>query len=216
MLRKKQLALAVALASGLGLSTAALANGGTYMAPPMPQSNPSDMSFYIGGDIGLGDNHWNNVANVSNRYGLAGGGHIGFQFNRFFAVQGGYTYLPTAKLKNSNGTDKVSNFAVDAVGKLMSPAYYGVGVFGKVGVGYLHSHNKEANSTNRNIDNVGLVYGAGVFFRDPDLIQHVVLNVSWTRFDGNPKTTNSHYQPYQDFYGVGLDYHFPIGEGMMG
>ena len=48
--------------AALGLTTVALANGGSFVPAPGPAlAPPSESSFYIGGSAGWGDTHWDNI-----------------------------------------------------------------------------------------------------------------------------------------------------------
>src|SRR5262245_7808729 len=126
MLRKPVLKVAIGLAA-VGLSSAALAggyinDGNYYAAAPIPVATPgpyeyADSGFVIGAEGGYADTHWDNISVFNpglDGTGFAARGYLGYAFNKYFQIESGYTYLPTAK---DNAGNSISNYAIDLLGK---------------------------------------------------------------------------------------------------
>lgn len=205
---KKKLLIAVA---ALGLSASAFATNGSP-------------DIYVGGQLGYGDTHWNNISGIANDSflgnsvnisddGLAAGAYAGYDINQYFAVEGGYVYFPRTKVTTNSvvsvippqsfsDTASLDTYGLDAVGKITVPVVCNLGVFAKAGVGYLHTSSNDFGSTG----NVNLVYGFGAQYQ---VVQNLFADVSFTRFNGDSKF-NDHYQPDADLYAAGLSYKFNV------
>ena len=155
----------------LAVSCAGFANGGSY-TPPVKQ--PSAAAIYVGVSGGYALTHWrglynnfqisgfdpvtgnltSNSINATKENGFAGRVYLGFDFNRYVAIETGYTFLPKAKLINSytetnsftnqpistkQVNSQIKNYAVDFFLKLSLPTYKGLSVFTKIGGVYLDS-----------------------------------------------------------------------------
>lgn len=213
---KKNLLLSAVGITALGLSSAVFADN---------FSNPNQ-DVYVGIQGGYGDTHWNDangtllVTNSSNQIigthslrfkdtGFAGRVFAGYDFNQFLALETGYTYFPKADVKvDGTKVNTISTQGVDLLGKITVPVVDNFGLYAKAGPGYLHSSVEHAvpgikSSTN----NIDLVYGLGAQYA---FNQHLVADVSFTRYNGNHKTDSSKFQPNADLYAVGLAYKFNI------
>lgn len=231
MLNKKVILGLIAGAAVSVVSSAALADA---VAGP-----------YVGVQLGYGDNHadyldktidaglgivldsHNNLIGLTNETdtislnhsAFAGRLYAGYDFNRYFAVEAGYTRFSNTNIKiNDVETDlltgKVINAtgisghyetqAVDAVGKVHAPIADGFGVYAKAGVDYLDTKVSIAGGKGSE-NNVGLVYGLGT---DYQISPHLVADVSFTRLNGDNNPHSNHYQPNADLYAAGLTYKF--------
>jgi opacity protein-like surface antigen len=160
----KIVTLTVAGVASVGAMTAVLAGGPEYAVP-------SYAGFYIEGNLGYAYRPWQN--NVPTIFGLAnqlgilsstsninggftGGADIGYQFNQFFAIEGGWNYLP--KVSGTVGADLVGVTPVSlsitsglayAAFKGTAPIYNNTYIFGKLGAVYTYnSSNVRLPSTN--------------------------------------------------------------------
>ncbi|HVV68138.1 MAG TPA: outer membrane beta-barrel protein [Gammaproteobacteria bacterium] len=218
MLKRPILNVAISLAA-LGLTTGALAgqydssNSGYYSPAPIPVAVPSpyeykDSGFIIGLQAGYADTHWDNIDNLVPNLdgdGFAARGYLGYAFNKYFAVESGYTYLPKA-----TGDDGVSitNYAIDLLGKISWAVTPGLSIYAKAGGSYLHSNidTNIKNAPNGSNGHIGPAYGVGASY---EIIPNLAIGLDWERFSGNGKVGDSSYQPQQDAVFLGLSYKFP-------
>lgn len=196
--------------------------------------------FYVGGQFGYAGNNSSasslNAVSVpvvvgSTQYNLMGpakttvdndniGGraYIGYQFNRFLSLEGGYTQYSDTVLNNVYGVrgqdQSLFEGALDGVVKGSFPITKRVSIYAKGGAAYVFTQNLPdykptaltlANAPNlldvdtNNIYEFRPTYGAGV---NVDITQRLSADVSWSQIVGgdNVPTTN--------FAGVGLAFHF--------
>lgn len=211
---KKSLLLSTVGITALGLSSAIFA----------ANLNNSNQDVYVGIQGGYGDTHWSDVngsvvfmdpitGQLSTHSisfkdtGVAGRVFAGYDFNQFLALETGYTYFPKTKVNiDSTQVDKFTTYGLDAVGKITVPVVDNFGLYAKAGPGYLHTSSDTPGVSAT--DNAVLVYGFGANYQ---FNQHLVADVSFTRFNGNHKANDlNKYQPDADLYAVGLAYKFNI------
>jgi len=132
------------------LSPFAFANGGTV---PVQK----DSGFYVGLQAGYVDTHWGDIDQNAFRNSDVvverenGGGvrpYIGYATNKYFAVELGWTYLNSAKFSRWNALDfknvpltTIDTWAIDLSMRLSLPLRSDAGLFTRVGVAYLVSHD---------------------------------------------------------------------------
>lgn len=243
MLKNKLLAVAISSVVGMGLSSVALANGGGYgVAPVAPPPSPTGAGFVIGLQGGYADTHWDNVLNVFNNtdifdtfgfqatsvdiddQGFAARGFLGYDFNRYFGLEAGYTYLPKAKvnvgfLNGASASNSVKNYTVDLLAKLMIPVVDGFGLYAKAGAAYFKSSwsNPVVDDTGTtvvdDVSHVGPAFGVGATY---EIVPNLNADLSWMRYSGddeifnNSGNVNTGYQPNPDVFLLGLSYKFPV------
>ena len=207
MFHKKTLAVAIAGIVALSLSSAALANGGSYAAPPAPKS---DSAIYVGLGLGFGDTSWNDVKNITgvngdiDDVGFAFHAYGGYQFNKYFAAELGYTHWAETDVNYFGGSESnIRTYAVDISGKMMVPVTMGIGVFAKLGAAYLHASETVSGNSKGALN---VLYGAGLSY---EVMPNLVANLSWTRYNGSAKLGDN-YQPDADLYALGIMYKFPV------
>ncbi|EKE01981.1 MAG: outer membrane protein [uncultured bacterium] len=219
--------LVVSAIAALGFTSAALAGGLPEEMPMAPAAMTSDAGIYVGINGGWGLTNWKNfgdrtgvITNISNDNGVVGRAFVGYDFNRYFATEFGYSYFfNQPKLNAGSTTDyKISRTqTLDLVGKGKLPVVDNFDLYAKLGVGYMMSKVKLETTTegianfsgNRNVFNV--VYGAGA---DYYITPNVIANVEWLRVNGSAKFNSTDdqkkYQPYTDAFMVGLRYKFDV------
>jgi len=152
------------------------------------------------------------IARVGKDNDFAARAYGGYQFNRYFAAEFGYTYLPSSVTVNRVG--KIRNWALDLSGKVFAPVVDQFGVFGRVGVSYLRSTvsgtlalaSPLAGGATR-ISNWNVTYGAGLYY---DYNANWRLTGEWQRFHGDSSIFNRSYQPFMDAFTVGVSYKLPV------
>ena len=205
MFHNKTRVVIIAGMAALGLSGAEFANGGSYEAPLPPKP---DTAIYAGFSLGVGDTNWENLKNAPNvkdvdDAGFAFRGYGGYQFNKYFAAEFGYTHWAETDVKYSNrGESNINTYAFDLSGKIMAPLTMGIDLYAKLGAAYLHS-SETVNGDSKGALNV--LYGAGASY---DITPRLVADASWTRYNGSAKLGDD-YQPAADLYALGLMYKFP-------
>lgn len=156
---------------------------------------------------------------VSDTIGIAGRVFLGYSFNKYFAAELGYLYLGKKTQMNAdititdlNGkvlTSRIVDFgtvrtqAADLVGKVKGPITDNLGIYAKLGAGYLMM--KGSNDFYKS-DKIDLVYGAGISY---DFNENWAMDLSWTRYNsGDTKIVSREWQPNVDFYALGVTFKF--------
>lgn len=220
-------------ALALGFSTFAFAGGLPEAMPPAPCATCSDAGVYLGIEGGYEQTNWKNLdgyvyvdrifhdldqMSVDHDSGLVGRGFIGYDINKYFAIEGGFTQFNTKRtnIKEEDGTlFSVRTQALDLEFKLKGPITDEFSIYGKLGVDYLMSNIsaiKSINMPNRN--NFNVLFGAGA---DYCITPNIIANVEWMRYNGNPKLNidgnnyfANNYAPYADAFMIGIRYRFDM------
>lgn len=226
MSRIKFLVGTIAAAAAVGMSSAALANGGSYepdYGTPASVGSDNGAGFYLGLQGGYALTHWKNIGtrgvdlSVSRSNGFAGRVFGGYAFNKYLGFEAGWTYLPSrVKIKESDNLSSsttTKNWAADGSFVLTVPVAQQFGVYSKIGLGYLHSRDairlldtdvttllKKGTHSSWNV-----TFGAGGYY---DITPQIRATLGWRRFEGSPELNNK-YQPNPDVFLVGLQYRFP-------
>ncbi len=226
MLKKPAVCIALGLV-GLSCAPSTLAGGNYYgysysnqyseapvpiaIAPPYVYS---DSGFVLGLQGGYGNTHWSNinfddVIDFSDG-GFAGRAYLGYDINKFFGFEGGFTYLPKA----TSDFGHITNYAFDILAKLSLPVTGGFSIHAKAGGGFFHSSVDDdivevvGGSTSRS--HFGPVFGVGAAY---EIIPNLAIGLDWERYSGNGKISSSSYQPSPDVVFLGLSYKFPTHVG---
>lgn len=152
--------------------------------------------YYVGGSAGFADTKWSYAGFSST--GFAFGAYGGYQFNRYFAVEGQFTHFPKAsKDGNSVKTNAVAAFLKGSIG-LGQTRFK---LFSKVGVGNVF------NSGFSSKNHFGFAFAYGVDF---PLSQNLTAEAAYTHYIGKYSSPDiSSSVPNVDYYSVGLAYTFP-------
>lgn len=195
--------LIVSAAAALGLSTAVLAGGLPEEMPMAPVAAGSDAGVYLGVSGGYGLTHWKNLdSDVASDSGFVGRAFVGYDLNKYFAVEGGYTHFFNKAIE---GFD-VKTSAADLMFKLKAPVADDLDAYAKLGANYLMSKSDESDE--KTVKNFNVGYGFGIDYK---ATSNIVANVEWLRFNGSSKITkvgaiNDDYQPFTDAFMVGVRY----------
>ena len=196
-------------------SSIAFAKG--FSAPTQASLNASfEQGVYIGIAGGFGKPNWGNIdgngVTVDHDGNAEGRILLGYDINRYFAIEAGYTYFFLGKprwLQNGTEIDKIkTTYAIDLVGKIKAPIVNAFDLYCKIGVNYFVSQPESLNGSSRQHGNV--VFGVGA---DYYITPKLVANAEWMRFGGkakigNPIAKQSDYQPDADAFMIGLRYKF--------
>lgn len=210
--------LTISAVAALGLSSVAFAGGLPEVMPEAPMAVSSDAGFYLGISGGWGLTNWRNLDGVFSAVGLTGDkvekdngfvgrAFIGYDFNRYFAAELGYTYFfnkPNLDLAGVDTNFVKNTSAVDLMGKIKAPVADNLDLYAKLGANYLMTKFDNNMSSH---DNFNVAYGAGV---DYMITPNVIANVEWLRFNGHSRLNVNDYQPYTDAFLVGLRYKFDM------
>lgn len=210
----KLLTLTVAGVASLGVTTAALAGGPDYTPAP------SYAGIYVEGNIGYAIRNWlqdpltpiailSSISSTSNgRGGFAGGVDIGYQFNQYFSVEGGWVYLPRAKSTvNNAGSVKINSGIAYGAIKLTAPIYENTYVFGKLGAGYVYNRLSGSLSSATSSSNYwNPLWAAGVQYY---FNQNLSINLQYMNVAGYHRSSDSNFaSPDTHLFTVGLGYKF--------
>lgn len=176
--------------------------------------NESNNGLYVGLAAGYDNTNWPTTASGDTAYvkmakinGMMEHIFFGYDFNRYFATELGYSYFNN-KASESHApspvvTATVLTQAFDFLGKLKIPVVGNFDLYAKAGLGYLMSHPTATNNdptVNRN--NLNIAYGLGCEY---SFTPKVIMDVSWLRYNGYAKMTKD-YQPYADVFMIGIRY----------
>lgn len=190
---------------------------------------PLSTGFYLGVSGGYGMTNWRNLADmidsnssgskakIKSDAGLAGRILFGYDFNRYFAAEFGYTrFFNKVKFENDSNNEmtNVETQVLDVLGKGKLPLADKVDLYGKFGVDYLMSKFSAGSlysmTVKKDNGNLALVYGVGIDYK---FTSNLILNFEWMRFNGETKFLRENelvYQPYADVLLLGLRYRFDI------
>lgn len=156
--------LLFAIGAATFITSAVFAGGPDHYALLPQQQQPSENAIYLEGQLGYAFVDWSdfnsnnvignsataNYAVTSNgNGGLSGGADLGYQFAKYFGVEGGWVYLPTVDARGTGNavnsatvpttsTTDVSSWALYLAAKIMLPLYDGINLYGKAGAAYRH------------------------------------------------------------------------------
>lgn len=150
---KKLITFATASIASVGVTSAAVASGDYSPAP-------SYAGVYVEGNVGYVYRPWiSDVTTVpsalkklgvltSSSRGNSGfgfGADVGYQFNQYFAVEGGWFRLPKAKFTIKPAVNfTIRGGVAYAALKAMAPIYENAYVFGKLGAAYTYNRSNAA------------------------------------------------------------------------
>ena len=203
---KKLLAVS---AIALGLTSVAFAGGIPEEMSAAPMA--SDAGFYIGVEGGWGMTHWDNIFGdeiVNDENGFVARGFLGYDINRYFAIEAGYTHFFSETHVGVAGTTltDIRTQAIDLLGKIKAPIVENFDLFAKLGGAYLMSHAHHGIAVEDDLHNFCLAFGAGA---DYYITPNVIANIEWLRYDGHSKFHDD-YQPQTDAFMVGVRYKFDL------
>lgn len=127
----KKLVVSFVGAAALASVSIAMAGGMDNMAAPV-QLSDNDSGFIVSGNVGYSKVNYKAAdLNVSSSklHGFAWNGNLGYQFNRFVAVEAGYTHF-----NNIHSVDgKLTTHGLDLLAKAILPINSQFDVFAKAG-----------------------------------------------------------------------------------
>lgn len=205
-MKKIQISLAAALLLVCGITFA-------YTSQQKPAA------VYIGLQLGYANTHYTEqwlisgttnirtVGDVQNS-GLAGRFHVGYDFNQYFALEAGLTFLPKVEFNDINSTGVDVSFTqsiFDFCAKANLPLQYNIDLYGKAGFASVLRDDLEASAGNVRVETdyqdtkTVPALGAGMAYGFND---HVFVDLSYMHYFGKDDL-----QPI-DFTGVGVVYRF--------
>jgi len=178
-------------------------------------------STYIGVQLGYANTHYakdwltGGASNVTvgdvNNSGLAGRFHVGYDFNKNFALEVGATFLPKVKFNNvsisgSSGVDLSFNQRIiDLCAKASLPCKYNIDLYGKIGVADVIRDDIEASAGGQTVRSDDQdaeavpTLGAGIDYGFND---HVFADLAYMHYFGKNDLKAT------DFVGIGIAYRF--------
>jgi opacity protein-like surface antigen len=201
--------LAVSAIAALGLNSVVLAGGLPEEMPMAPAAiSTSDTGVYVGIEGGWGLTNWKlQYDDASKDNGGVGRAFLGFDLNRYFAIEAGYTYFFNKPESTAafGGKFVKRTQDIDLMFKGKLPVVDNFDLFAKLGGNYLMTSSDVSTFESRN--NFNVAYGAGA---DYYITPNVIASVEWLRFNGFEKTYDNKYQPHTDAFMIGLRYKFDI------
>ena len=141
--------LVVSAIAALGLTSVALAGSLPEAMPMAPAAMSSDAGIYLGIQGGWGATNWKNFADINgtvdgtkNDSGAVGRAFVGYDFNRYFAAEVGYSYFFNQEKLQASAANchKIKTSIIDLLGKIKAPITDDFGLYAKLGLGYLMSN----------------------------------------------------------------------------
>ena len=230
----------------LGIMTASNAYAGD-MGPVETQE--SARGIYIEGNVGYANHPWQDdrattvglenqlgvLRNLSNINGGAiGGVDVGFQFNRFFSLEGGWSYLPTASYNRDRTVTlpvaqttfilpeglqvNINSGLAYIAAKGTLPICDKFDAFAKLGAAYAYNHsnvtipaslvNSPAVLTTDHSNFWNPLFGFGLQY---SLFNNWSINVQYDYVPGYNAASSSHFMtPPIQLATFGLGYKFPL------
>ena len=145
--------------------------------------------------------------------GIIGRVFIGYDVNRYFAVESGYSYFfnkPYFSSSNLGDTDKINTTAIDLYGKGKLPLIQNLDLYAKLGASCVMRHSNILATSRRfggNANAFNVAYGAGM---DYYITANIITNIEWSCLNGSSKMVNEKYQPSTDVFLAGLRYRFDL------
>jgi OOP family OmpA-OmpF porin len=106
-------------------------------------------------------------------------GFLGYQVNRNFAVEFGYTNLGEVSASAGGVNASIESTAFEFVGLGIMPLGSQFSVYGKAGLYRAESEGRSNVGVSADEDNIGLTFGVGVKF---DLSRSVAIRGEWQRY----------------------------------
>ena len=207
----------------LSLITTGFAGGIPEKMPYAPMvTEASDAGIYLGLNAGGGFTNWKDcdgndfgdpdggsVKSVGGDNGLVGRAFLGYDINKYFATEVGYSYFfnkPNVAMTDRSGKSAVVSSgdiktqAFDLYGKGKLPVFDTVDLYTKVGIGYLMSNQGEWGKFN----NTNLAFGIGADYK---FTRNFIINIEWSRIAGY-SSMNNKYIPNTYAAMAGLRYKF--------
>lgn len=205
-------------------ATALTAGAVAFAGGPDVVPAPSHSGFYAGADLGYAyspdgiDKELTkaDIAALSDatkdNKGFAFGAHLGYQFNQYIALEGGYMRLPKVGYEQNHdfiGFDDTNVFYGAVKGSY--PVIDNLSVFAKAGYAVVKTSLDEENTTtgvsvtDASSTNYMPLVGAGVEYR---VLPKLGVNVAYTALIRVGKASNGNHFPTTHIGTVGLNYYF--------
>lgn len=183
-------------------------------APEKPQITSATVSssnsgIYVGLNGGWGFTNYRNDAFVSifgagvqKDDGIVGRIFLGYDLNKHFAIETGYSCF----FNNTNfasSTQNIKTSAIDLYGKGKIQAVKNLDIYAKIGAAYLHTIDK--NTYVGNLHNINVAFGTGA---DYTITPNIITNIEWSHIMGCKQTDR--YIPDTDAFMIGLRYKFDL------
>ena len=181
-----------AVAAVRSMTVSAFAAGGASSAS---SSTVKESGFYLGANIGYGKSKLNGagILNQTKNTGLSGGGYLGYQVNKYFAVELGMNSLPSITYSALGVSLKASYYEAYLALKGMLPLKNHFGLYAKLGSSTVNEDITGSSSANE----TGLFCAAGVSYALPQ------------NFTVNLDMQGTHMSDFDSYAGVaGVSYLF--------
>lgn len=136
----------------MGLTTVGMAAASNNNMAVSDQSASNASGIYVDGNVGYGKvNRFKypgqGISNFSNS-GFTWRTDLGYQFNRYVALETGYTRFADVKASQGNFSETLKNYGIDLLVKGILPINNQWNVFAKAGAVYLHTKQTASNIGN--------------------------------------------------------------------
>lgn len=211
---------ALTIASFIGLSAqAAFAGGPEDPVVPAPAAPVTYSGTYLEGELGYGVRDWGNTqvftgtSTQNQDGGFSAGFDVGYQFNEFISLEGGWLYFPQFSETALGVSDTLTGWAAYGGLKFTIPLIQDLFIFSKIAAAYNQwsgSNNVVVNAVNYSGDNNywAPLFGFGLQYY---FNQNISINAEYIFVNGNEaQTTAQGRTPNENLFLAGLGYKFAI------
>ena len=231
------------------ITIAALVTSIPGYAGEMGQVQQKPRYFYIEGNVGYANHPWQNdrtttvglenqlgvLTNLSNiNGGVIGGVDAGYQFTPYLALEGGWSYLPTASYNRDRTVTlpvaqttftlpqglqvNINSGLAYIAAKGTVPVYNKLEAFGKLGAGYVYNNanvnvpaslvNSSTVHTSNHSNYWNALFGFGLQY---PILERLTANVQYDYVPGYRDASANHFiTPNIQLVTFGLGYKFPV------
>lgn len=209
---------AFTIASFIALSAQSALAGGPDQTMPVPVTYSGT---YIEGEVGYGLRNWNDVQDFTGGVstenasgGFSGGFDIGYQFNEFISLEGGWLYLPQFKESLAGNSDTFTSWAAYGGFKFTVPLIQDLFIFAKIAGAYNQTSPGSNLVTTGGVNYSGdndywtplFGFGLQYYFN-----QNVSINAEYVHIPGEDQPLASEgHTPDSNIFLAGVGYKFAI------
>lgn len=149
----------VSLVSAAALATVGMAAASNSMAASDQSFSSNPSGIFISGNAGYGQFRVARPANANgyNNKGFAWNGNVGYQFNKYLAIESGFTKFANVKVNGGTTSAPVQNtYGIDLLAKGILPINSQFDLFAKAGAMRLSSKTTSLAEVNRYVPEFGI------------------------------------------------------------
>jgi hypothetical protein len=197
-----------------------------FMTPlVLAEDSPDGTGYYVGLNLGYANRHLDQNSFFQGDpasktlTGAAGRASVGYALGPNFALESGFTFLPTAKADFTSYQVKSSSYLVDFLLRSSIQFQNDISAYVKLGMAYVNTTMQVTGQTDSKAREFRPIFGLGGAYA---VSKSISLNIEWYRMLGSANSLNSYAQTQQvanpgssytkvpsvDVFTVGVNYLF--------